>query len=180
MSERLIWMDLEMTGLDPARDAIVEIAMVVTEMNDYAALAECEFVIHQSEDVLSGSPEVVRDMHERSGLYTRVRASKMDLAQAEGDLLDVLGKHCRVREGILAGNSIWQDRRFLAAYLPAFEHYLHYRQVDVTTLKLLARTWFGEAGRFDKPGKTHTALADVHASIEELKFYRRLFGVPNT
>jgi oligoribonuclease len=107
-----------------------------------------------------------------------VRRSTLELATAEAELLTVVRAQCGPREGILAGNSIWQDRRFLVKYVPTLEGYLHYRQVDVTSVKLLARSWFGNAGRFDKPEKTHTALADVYASIDELRFYRQLFSAP--
>lgn len=175
-SPRLVWMDLEMTGLNPNVDQIIALAVVITEVGDLRPLRELELVIAQPEHVLRRAPDVVRTMHERSGLFDRVRHSRTLLGQAEQAAYELVSAYCRPREGVLAGNSVWQDRRFLATYMPTLESYLHYRLVDVTTLKILARAWFGEAGYYRKSLKSHTALEDVHASIDELRFYRDLVG----
>jgi oligoribonuclease len=174
--ERLIWMDLEMTGLDPARDAILQAAVIVTELDRLEPLDTLEVPIWQPESVLERMTPFVRTMHEKNGLLARVRASKTSTLDAERAMLELVDRWCGPRQGILAGNSIWQDRRFLAAYMPVLEGFLHFRQVDVTSWKVLLRSWLGERGEFKKE-KAHTALDDVRASIAELKFYREKLGV---
>jgi len=169
---------MEMTGLDPKTCAVVEIAVVVTEMSDLAALDRYHAVIHQPEAVIAATDPFVRQMHTRSGLWDRVRASTATVQSAEAGALEVVSRWCDKGQGILAGNSIWQDRRFLATYLPRFEAYLHYRQVDVSTLKVLAGAWYGPDAVPQKSDK-HTALDDVGESIAELEHYRRtLFRAP--
>jgi oligoribonuclease len=176
--ERLIWLDLEMTGLDPARDAIIEIGVVVTELDRLDDLEVFEAHIWQPESQLEAMTPFVREMHTSSGLLERVRRSRTSLLDAERAALQVIARWCGPGQGILAGNSIWQDRRFLAAYMPTLEGYLHFRQVDVTSLKILCRAWLGERGVFPKT-KAHTALEDVRASMAELAFYReRLVSAP--
>lgn len=170
--ERLVWVDLEMTGLDPGTCAIVEIAVVVTEMSDLAPLDRYHAAIHQPESVVAAAEPLVQRMHARSGLWDRMRASTISLASAESGALELVSRWCEPRQGILAGNSIWQDRRFLSAYMPRFEAYLHYRQVDVSTLKVLAGAWYGSDAVPEKSDK-HTALEDVTESIAELEHYRR-------
>jgi oligoribonuclease len=167
----LIWVDLEMTGLDVESCAIIEMAVVVTGA-DLEPRAELERVIWQPDEVLDRMSPFVRDMHTKNGLLERVRASQTSLADAENEALALVTKHCGFREGILAGNSIHTDRRFLARYMPAFERFLHYRQVDVSTLKVLGRAWYPNAAAFEKEGKEHTALADIRESIAELRHYR--------
>ena len=121
----------------------------------------------------------VREMHRKSGLDERIRASKTGIRDVERDVMTLVTEHCAFREGVLAGNSIHQDRRFLGRYMPVLEGFLHYRQVDVSSLKVLAQGWYGEKGAFAKEGKTHTALDDIRGSLEELRFYRRaLFVAP--
>jgi len=176
--ERLVWLDMEMTGLDPSTCQIVEIAAVITEVNDLAALEHHHAVIHQPDEVIAASDPFVQQMHTRSGLWDRMRASTTSLAQAEQGVLDLVSRWCEPRQGMLAGNSIWQDRRFLLAYMPRLEGYLHYRQVDVSTLKILAGAWFGPSA-VPKKSEKHTALDDIRESIAELEHYRRLM-VPKT
>jgi oligoribonuclease len=167
---RFVWVDLEMTGLDPDSCAIVEIAMIITGA-DLEPLAQIERVIWQPEEVLARMSPFVRDMHSKSGLLTRIRESRVSLEDAEKEVLALVSAHCPFGEGILAGNSIHQDRRFLCRHMPAFERYLHYRQVDVSSLKVLARAWYGPEVEFRKD-KTHTALDDIRGSLAELKHYR--------
>jgi oligoribonuclease len=174
----LVWVDLEMTGLDVERCAIIEIAVVITKKN-LEPVAELERVIWQPDEVLGRMEPYVRDMHTANGLLDKVRSSRHSLADAENDALALVAAHCKLREGILAGNSIHTDRRFLARYMPAFERCLHYRQVDVSTLKVLTRAWYPGVAPFEKEQKEHTALADVRASLAELRHYRKAFLRPS-
>ncbi|MDE3113046.1 MAG: oligoribonuclease [Chloroflexota bacterium] len=161
-----------MTGLDPRTCVIVEIAVVITELRDLEPLDRYHAVIHQPESVVAAATPVVQQMHARSGLWDRMRSSTISVAEAESAALELASRWCAPRQGILAGNSIWQDRRFLAAYMPRFESYLHYRQVDVSSLKVLAGAWYGPDAVPEKSDK-HTALEDVGESIAELAHYRR-------
>jgi oligoribonuclease len=170
----LIWMDLEMTGLDTERDAIVEVAVLATDW-DLAALDEgVDLVVHQPEEVLAGMGDVVRQMHERSGLLAEIRASQVTLAEAGARVLEYIKGHVPTPRTVpLCGNSIGMDRRFLARHLPEIEDHLHYRSIDVSSVKELCRRWYPEPFRA-RPDKTegHRALSDVHASIDELRHYR--------
>lgn len=168
---KLIWIDLEMTGLEPASDVILEIAAIVTGP-DLEPIATVEDVIWQPDDVLGKITPFVRDMHTQNGLLDRVRDSQVSCADAERNVMRVITEHCKYGEGILAGNSIYQDRRFLTKYMPALVGYLHYRQVDVSTLKVLSQSWYPELQKYGKTTKDHTALADIQESINELKYYK--------
>ncbi|MFN8604067.1 MAG: oligoribonuclease [Candidatus Binatia bacterium] len=170
----LVWVDLEMTGLDVETCAIIEMAVVVTG-KDLEPLAELERVVWQPDEVLDRMSPFVRDMHTKNGLLEKVRASKTSLADVENEAIALLSTHCKFREGVLAGNSIHTDRRFLSRWMPAFERFLHYRQVDVSTLKVLTRAWYPGGAAFEKEGKEHTALADIRESIAELRHYRKAF-----
>jgi oligoribonuclease len=175
--ERLVWLDMEMTGLDPGTDRVVEIATVITELGDLTELDHYHAVVHQPASVIAASDPFVQQMHTRSGLWDRMRSSSTSLADAERATLELVSRWCGPRQGMLAGNSIWQDRRFLIAYMPKLEAYLHYRQVDVSTLKILAGAWFGPHA-IPKKSEKHTALEDIHESIAELEHYRRLMAPP--
>ncbi|MFO0659430.1 MAG: oligoribonuclease [Polyangiaceae bacterium] len=175
-SPRFVWMDLEMTGLDPERCVIVAIAAIITGP-DLEPLAEIERIVWQPEEALGRMSPFVRDMHTKNGLLDQIRASSTGLEDAEREIMSVITQHCRYREGMLAGNSIHQDRRFLSKHMPAIEGYLHYRQLDVSSLKLLAQTWY--PGQLDfRKAKAHTALGDIRESIAELKFYREKMLIP--
>lgn len=167
---RFVWLDLEMTGLDPERCAIIELGILITGP-DLEPIAEIERVVWQPDDVLARMEPFVREMHTRNGLLDKVRASRHSNADVEREALALVAAHCPFREGILAGNSIHQDRRFLCRHMPLFEAFLHYRQVDVSSLKVLAKTWYPDA-EFRKDNKSHTALDDIRASLDELKHYR--------
>jgi oligoribonuclease len=175
----LVWMDLELTGLNSnaGGDTILEAAIAVTGSVPALETPVREFVIWQPEPVLARMSPAVRQMHTLNGLIDRVRLSTQTLAEVEGELLKIVAGSCPPGEAILAGNSVWVDRKFLAMHMPAVERYLHYRQVDVSSLKVLAGAWFGERARFDKDD-SHTAAGDVRASMAELLFYRSLFGAP--
>jgi oligoribonuclease len=168
---KLVWIDLEMTGLDPAVDTILEIAVIITGA-DLEPIAEYEAVIHQPDSTLLTMTPFVRDMHTKNGLIDRVRRSRVTLDDAYSRALALIKQHCAKGEGTLAGNSIHQDRRFLVKYMPEIETWLHYRQVDVSSVKVLARAWYPDTPKFGKEDKDHTALADIRQSIAELKYYR--------
>lgn len=174
----LVWVDMEMTGLVPERDRIIEVALVVTDA-ELNTLAEAPvYVIHQPDEVLDAMDSWNKSTHGKSGLVDKVRASTFTEAEVEARILEFLKPLVADRTAPLAGNTVHQDRRFMARYMPAFETYLHYRIVDVSTLKELARRWNpGVLAGVAKEGK-HEALADVYESIEELRHYRRTFLVP--
>lgn len=168
----LVWVDMEMTGLDPERDQIIEVALVVTN-NALEILAEGPVLaIHQSSAILDGMDEWNRNTHSRSGLIERIRASTWTEASAEEALLVFLALWVPAGASPMCGNSICQDRRFMARAMPKLEHYFHYRNLDVSTLKELAKRWKPAVhSSFKKSGK-HEALADIHESIAELRHYR--------
>lgn len=171
MQQRLVWIDLEMTGLVPERDVILEIATLVTD-EQLQILAEGPVLaIHHTEDVLSGMDAWNQRQHARSGLLERVRVSTLDMAAAEQVTLEFLKQWVAPQSSPMCGNSICQDRRFLARHMPRLEGFFHYRNLDVSTLKELARRWYPELAKFEK-ADAHRALEDIRASIEELRYYR--------
>ena len=171
----LAWMDLEMTGLDPTRHVIVEIATLITD-DDLVVVAEGpDIVVHASDAELAAMDDVVRAMHTRSGLLDGIRASGVDLAEAGRATLDFLRTHIPAPQSVpLCGNSIGTDRRFLARWLPEIDQYLHYRSIDVSTVKELARRWY-PAALAAQPRKvgSHRAMGDVLESVAELAYYRK-------
>jgi oligoribonuclease len=177
----LVWMDLEMTGLDPARDVIVEIATLVTD-DELQVLAEGpDLVIHQPDEVLATMDPFVVDMHTRSGLLDAIRASTVSLEDAGAATLEFIKAHVPESGTVpLCGNSIGTDRRFLAAYLPDIENWLHYRSIDVSSVKELARRWYPKVtdARSVKAG-SHRALDDIRQSVDELRYYREHVFVPS-
>jgi oligoribonuclease len=172
MGHVLAWLDLEMTGLDPESCAIVQLGMILTGPDLEELAPPLELTIWQPDSVLAQMSPFVRAMHEKSGLFEQVRSSQVSLADAEREAMELLSQHAPYRAARLCGNSIGQDRRFLVKYMPTLDGYLHYRQVDVSSLKELAGWWYDS--KFEKPdvGK-HTALHDVQQSIAELKYYRQ-------
>ena len=181
MNDRLVWIDCEMTGLDLQRDALIEIACLVTDGELNVLGPGVDVVIHADEPALAGMPEVVRDMHARSGLTAEVRSSTVTVPEAERLVLDYVRTHVPEPSTVpLAGNSIATDRAFLARDMPTLDAYLHYRMVDVSSVKELCRRWFPRVF-YAKPekGMAHRALADIYESIRELDYYRRtLFVAP--
>ena len=169
----LVWMDLEMTGLDPERDTIIEIATIVTDAGLEILAEGPVLAIHHGAEVLDAMDDWNRDHHGASGLLERVRSSGVDLAAAERLTLDFVRQHSAERTSPLCGNSIWQDRRFLARYMPALEGYLHYRIIDVSSINELAHRWYPERSPVPEKKNSHLALDDVRESIDELRLYRR-------
>jgi oligoribonuclease len=167
-------MDLEMTGLDPARHAIVEIATLVTDDDLHVVAEGPDLVVHQPAEVLATMDDVVRKMHTKSGLLAAIESSTVSLADAGAATLDFIKSHVpEPRTVPLAGNSIGMDRRFLAVYLPDVEQYLHYRSVDVSTVKELCRRWYpGVLAKAPDKAGGHRALDDIRESVEELRYYR--------
>ena len=171
----LIWIDLEMTGLMPDTDQIIEIATVLTD-NDLNVVAEGpDLVIQQPEEVLARMDDWNQRQHGGSGLLARVRSSRMTVTEAERQTLLFLSTHMNPGVSPMCGNSICQDRRFLANYMPALEAFFHYRNLDVSTLKELAKRWKPEILAGFKKAQAHTALADIQESIDELAYYRTHF-----
>jgi oligoribonuclease len=170
--QNLIWIDLEMTGLLPDSDRIIEIAVVVTDAHLGTRVEGPVFAVHQSDAVLDGMDAWNRGTHGRSGLTERVRASTVDEAAAEKAVIAFLQQYVPKGKSPMCGNSICQDRRFLARGMPALEAFFHYRNLDVSTLKELAKRWKPSALEGFKKAQAHTALADIHESIDELMHYR--------
>ena len=171
----LVWVDLEMTGLDCLGDAILEIATLVTDKHLENLVEGPALVIHQPERVLAGMDQWNRDHHTASGLIEEVRASRVSCAEAERRTLDFLKRHAVRGKSPMCGNSICQDRRFLARLMPELESFFHYRNLDVSTLKELARRWKPEIIARKEEESRHRALSDIRGSIEELRHYRRNF-----
>ena len=171
----LIWLDMEMTGLNPDSDRIIEIAMVVTD-GDLNTIAEAPvLVVHQPDSILDGMDNWNKSTHGKSGLIDKVKASKLAEIDVEQQCLEFLKEYVPVRTSPMCGNSICQDRRFMARWMPQLEAYFHYRNLDVSTLKELAKRWKPEVAQgVTKHGK-HEALADIYESINELKHYREHF-----
>jgi len=171
----LIWLDMEMTGLEPDRDRVIEIAMVATD-SALTVLAESPVVVvHQTDAVLDAMDEWNKNTHGKSGLVDKVRASRIDEAAATAQLIEFMRQYVAERASPMCGNSICQDRRFMARWLPGLEAYFHYRNLDVSTLKELVRRWKPEVYKGVVKTGAHTALADIHESIEELRYYRDNF-----
>ena len=171
----LVWIDLEMTGLFPERDRIIEIAVVVTDAQLAVRVEGPVFAIHQSDATLDAMDAWNKGTHGRSGLIERVKASTVDEAAAEAQVIEWLKQYVPAGKSPMCGNSICQDRRFLANGMPALERFFHYRNLDVSTLKELARRWTPGLLEGFKKAQAHTALADIHESIDELIHYRQHF-----
>jgi oligoribonuclease len=178
--DELVWIDCEMTGLDLKTDLLIEIAVLVTDAELNILGDGLDVVIHCDNDALSSMLDVVKNMHARSGLTEEVRASTIDVAAAEEQVLDYIRTHVKqAKTAPLAGNSIATDRGFIARDMPKLDDFLHYRMIDVSSIKELCRRWYPRI-YFGQPekGLAHRALADIHESIRELQYYRRTAFVP--
>ncbi len=174
----LIWIDLEMTGLIPETDVIIEIATVVTDANLNVIEEGPSLAIHQSKELIDGMDEWNTNQHNRSGLAKRVMESKITVSEAESQTLEFLSKHVDSGVSPMCGNSICQDRRFLSNYMPNLEKFFHYRHIDVSTLKELAVRWKPDIISSSFKNSRHLALSDIYDSIDELKYYREHFIKP--
>ena len=172
-ANRLIWIDMEMTGLKPDQDRIIEVALVVTDANLVTVAEAPVWVVHQPDPVLDAMDSWNQSTHGRSGLIAKVKASVADDACIEAQALAFLALHVPAKASPMCGNSICQDRRFLAKDMPVLEDFFHYRNLDVSTLKELAKRWKPSALEGFKKAQAHTALADIHESIDELIHYRQ-------
>ena len=175
---RLIWIDMEMTGLKPEEHVILEIASVVTDDQLEIVAEGPNIAINVREEALDHMEDWSRVHHEKSGLLDRVRTSSDVCRSAEEKTLEFLSKHCDKEESPLCGNSVWQDRRFLYKHMPRLEAFLHYRIIDVSSIKELVKRWYPQLRHFQKK-ESHLALNDIKESIEELKYYRQQVFLPN-
>ena len=173
--DNLVWIDLEMTGLFPDTDRIIEIAVIVTDPQLTQRVEGPVFAVHQSDAALDAMDDWNKGTHGKSGLIGRVKASTFNETQVEDQIIEFLARHVPKGKSPMCGNSICQDRRFLANYMPKLEAFFHYRNLDVSTLKELAKRWKPEILAGFKKAQAHTALADVHESIDELAYYREHF-----
>lgn len=174
-ANNLVWLDMEMTGLNPDGDRIIEMAMVVTNSELEMVAESPAWVVHQSDEILAGMDDWNQKTHGRSGLIDKVRASAMNEAEVEAQALEFLKKYSLAGHSPMCGNSIGQDRRFMARYMPTLETFFHYRNLDVSTLKELCKRWQPEIYKGFKKKSKHTALADIYESIDEMKYYRAHF-----
>lgn len=177
-ADRLVWVDLEMTGLDPTTCTIVEIATIVTDANLEVVAEGPSLVIHQPDEVLATMNDFVRDLHQKSGLTDRIRASDVSLADAAARTVRFLEQHCAKGTSPLCGNSVWKDRQFLERYMPEVITFLHYRMIDVSAIKEVVRRWYPPALHAPKKKEIHRALDDILESIDELRYYRSRIFVP--
>lgn len=177
MDSNLVWVDLEMTGLDPQKDRILEIATLVTDSNLNILAEGPNLAIFQPEEVLAGMDEWNQTHHGKSGLLDRVRASRESLRSAEEKTLAFVAAYCQPKTSPLCGNSVWQDRRFLDRYMDELNRYFHYRIIDVSTIKELANRWYPQLPPFKK-AESHQALADIRESLAELQYFRKNCFLP--
>lgn len=174
--QHLIWIDCEMTGLNVARDVILEVACLITDNNLQLVAHGPSLVIHQSDETLSGMNDWCKKQHALSGLIEDVRTSCVTLEQAEQELLNFVKRYCKPETSPLCGNTVYQDRIFLRKYMATFDAFAHYRLIDISTIKELARRWYPDNSKawYTKP-EVHRAMNDIEASVEELKWYREYF-----
>jgi len=171
----LLWLDMEMTGLLPDTDRIIELAIVVTDADLNAVAEGPVLVVHQPDEVLNAMDNWNKGTHGKSGLIDRIKASQLNEAEAEAQMLEFARQHVPAKTSPMCGNSICQDRRFLARYMPQLEAFFHYRNLDVSTLKELAKRWRPGLSEEFRKSNRHEALADIYESIDELKHYREHF-----
>ncbi|HIF62961.1 MAG TPA: oligoribonuclease [Deltaproteobacteria bacterium] len=173
-AELLVWLDMEMTGLDPATCVPMEVAVIVTD-GQLVEIESAQWLVQTPVNKIEEMDPFVEKMHTDNGLTERVLEAGRPLEEVDHDLVEVIGRRCPDGRAILAGNSIHQDRRFIRRYFPRLEQILHYRMVDVSSIKEIAERWYGKDAGYDKPDSPHTALADTRASIEELRWYRERY-----
>lgn len=178
-NNRFVWIDLEMTGLDPQKDVILEIATLITDKELNLIAQGPHFVIHQPSDVLASMDNVVRSMHTKSGLLALVAQSSTSLSHAAQATLEFIQEHCLKDDAPLCGNSIWKDKAFLQQYMPDIVNFLNYRIIDVSSIKLIVRRWYEKQPHTEfKKADGHRALDDIKESVRELAHYRHYFFIP--
>jgi len=177
-NDRLVWVDMEMTGLDPQTDRILEIAMIVTDADLNLVAEGPVLVIHQADELLDQMDAWNKGTHGRSGLIDKVKASIVSEAEAEQTCLQFLKEHVKSSTSPMCGNTIHQDRRFMVRYMPKLESYFHYRNIDVSTVKELCKRWHPEIAKGFQKKQAHTALADILESVDELRYYRDKLFIP--
>lgn len=171
--DNMVWIDLEMTGLNPEKEGIIEIASVVTD-KDLNLLAEGpDLVVKQPARLLKGMDSWNQKQHGKSGLWDAVKISKVNIKKAEKQTLEFIKKYCVPHKNCLCGSSIYHDRRFIIKYMPRLDEFLHYRMIDVSTIKELVRRWYPKDKNLPQKSEKHRALADILESIEELRYYRK-------
>jgi len=173
----LVWMDLEMSGLDPEENTIIEIATLVTDFNLEIVAEGPVIAIHQTDELLDSMDEWNTNCHRETGLTERVRNSSFKMKDAEMMTIDFIKEHVNPNTSPLCGNTIWQDRRFLIKYMPELESYCHYRNIDVSSFKEIYTRWYPDLPMFEKE-KVHSAMKDIKESVEELKYYRAKIFIP--
>ncbi len=178
-AEPMIWVDMEMSGLKPDSDRILEIAMIVTDAHLNVIATAPVWVVHQADEVLGGMDAWNKGTHTKSGLVDKVRDSALNEYAVEEQCIAFLKQYVKANTAPMCGNSICQDRRFMTRYMPKLEAYFHYRNVDVATIKELCKRWQPELVKGFNKQQAHTALADIMESIEELKYYREHFFIPS-
>ncbi len=176
-ASNIVWLDMEMTGLEPDNDHIIELAMIVTDSNLNVLAVSEAIAVHQPEEIMEGMDKWNKNTHGRSGLIDRVKASVINERAAELAMLAFMKPWVAARTSPMAGNSICQDRRFMARYMPELEAYFHYRNLDVSTVKELCKRWQPEIAKAFKKRSAHTAIADIIESIDELRHYRSYFFI---
>jgi oligoribonuclease len=174
VATNLVWMDMEMSGLDPKTCGILEIATLVTDKDLNLIAPGPVLIVHQPDSLLDAMDDWNKDHHSKSGLLDAVKKSKLTLAGAEQLTLDFVSSHCASKTSPLCGNTIYQDRRFLIEYMPKLEGFFHYRLIDVSTVKELVKRWFGPEFQAPQKKQSHKAMEDIMETVEELKFYRRM------
>lgn len=177
MDNRLIWIDLEMTGLDPEKEFILEIATVITDDTLEIVAEGPNIAIHQPEEILTRMEQWSKSQHKKSGLLDRVKTSAYDCKNAENKTLEFLSIHCEKGKSPLCGNSVMKDREFLIRHMPTLEEFFHYRNIDVSTIKELVRRWYPSLPVYTKQ-EAHLALVDIKESINEIRFYRQRVFLP--
>lgn len=176
--DNLVWLDMEMTGLNPVENVVLEVAVVITDSELNVLAESASYAISQPAEELAKMDKWNVNTHTKSGLLERIATSGVALADAEKDLLRLIKKYVHKASSPLCGNTIHQDRKFIVRYMPELEEYLHYRNIDVSTIKELARRWYPKVAEGFKKHNKHEALADIHESIEELKYYRQHIMLP--
>lgn len=173
-NSKFIFLDLEMTGLNEEKCEIIEIGLVITD-NEFNQIASLNIVLWQSNYILDTMSPFVKNIHFKNGLLDKVRNSLISLKEAEESIMFLITKHISYKEGVLVGNSIYIDRIFLRKYMKSFESYLNYRQIDITSIKILCKNWYSNKILFPRKISNHTSIEDIKDSISELKFYKEFF-----